>query len=188
MSEVTELVRAAADGHQASWNNLVDRYNGLVWSVARAHRLSGADAADVVQTTWLRAVEHLARLHDPESLGAWLATTARHESLRAIRLGSRHVPTSMELAFDTPDDAAPIDAHLLERERDRALWTSLGRLAERCQTLLRMLIADPPASYDEISAALDIPIGSIGPTRGRCLERLRELAEAAGISRERNGL
>lgn len=187
MSEVTELVRAAADGHPASWNNLVDRYNGLVWSVARAHRLSAADVADVVQTTWLRAVEHLARLHDPESLGAWLATTARHESLRAIRLGSKHVPTSMDLAFDTPD-AAPVDAHLLEGERDRALWASLGRLDERCQALLRMLIADPPANYDQISAALDMRIGSIGPTRGRCLERLRELAEAAGISRERDGL
>lgn len=187
MSDVAGLVRAAAKGDQGAWNGLVDRYNGLVWSVARAHRLSGADAADVVQTTWLRAVEHLGRLHDPESLGAWLATTARHESLRAIRLGSRHVPTSMELAFDTPD-AAPIDATLLEGERDRALWASLGRLAERCQSLLRMLIADPPGSYDEISAALDMPIGSIGPTRGRCLERLRELAEAAGISRERNGL
>jgi RNA polymerase sigma factor (sigma-70 family) len=186
VSEVAELVRAAADGDQGAWNGLVDRYNRLVWSVARAHRLSGTDAADVVQTTWLRAVEHLGRLHDPENLGAWLATTARHESLRAIRLGSRHVPTSMELAFDTPD-AAPIDANLLERERDRVLWASLGRLAERCQTLLRMLIADPPGSYDEISAALDMPIGSIGPTRGRCLERLRELAEN-GISRERNGL
>lgn len=187
MSEVAELVRAAAEGDPASWNSLVDRYNGLVWSVARAHRLSGADAADVVQTTWLRAVEHLGRLHDPESLGAWLATTARHESLRAIRLGSRQVPTSMELASDTPD-AARVDTHLLEGERDRALWASLGRLEERCQALLRMLIADPPASYDEISVALDMRIGSIGPTRGRCLERLRDLAEAAGISRERNGL
>lgn len=186
MSEVAQLVRAAADGDQASWDRLVERYTALVWSVVRAHRLSGADAADAVQTTWLRAVEHLDRLREPDRLGAWLATTARHESLRAIRLASRQVPTDMDLVAEPVDDA-PIEAHLLEHERDRALWTALGRLGERCRVLLRMLVAEPPPSYEEIGAALEMPIGSIGPTRGRCLARLRELAEAAGISREGGG-
>lgn len=186
MSEVAKLVRAAADGDQASWDRLIERYTGLVWSVVRAHRLSAADAADAVQTTWLRAVEHLDRLRDPNSVGAWLATTARHESLRAIRLGSRQLPTDMDLVPEAPDDA-PIDAPMLEYERDRALWAALGQLDERCQLLLRLLITDPPVSYDEIGAALEMPIGSIGPTRGRCLARLRGLAEAAGVSHEGDG-
>lgn len=186
MSDVAQLVRAAADGDQASWDHLVERYTALVWSIVRAHRLSGADAADAVQTTWLRAVEHLDRLREPDRLGAWLATTARHESLRAIRLASRQVPTDMDLVAE-PADEAPVDAHLLEHERDRTLWSALGRLNERCRILLRMLIAEPAPSYEEIGAALEMPIGSIGPTRGRCLERLRDLAEAAGLSHEGGG-
>src|SRR3954464_5181182 len=179
MSEVAELVRAAAEGEQAAWNGLVERYNGLVWSVARAHRLSTADASDVVQTTWLRLVEHLGRLQDPERVGAWLATTARRECLRTLRHSARQVPTE-----EVPEVVA--DAHvesaLLVKERDRLLWQAFGGLSERCQTLLRILVADPPPSYEEIGAALDMPIGSIGPTRARCLERLRVLAEDEGVS------
>src|SRR3954470_24288197 len=116
MAEVAELVRAAADGDQAAWHGLVDRYNGLVWSVARAHRLSTVDASDVVQTTWLRLVEHLGRLQDPERVGAWLATTARRECLRTLRHSARQVPTE-----EVPEVVA--DAHvesaLLVKERDR---------------------------------------------------------------------
>src|SRR4051812_31229099 len=93
MAEVAELVRAAADGDQVAWDELVDRYNGLVWSVARSHRLSSVDASDVVQTTWLRLVEYLGRLQDPERVGAWLATTARRESLRTLRQSARLLPT-----------------------------------------------------------------------------------------------
>lgn len=179
MSEVAELVRAAADGDQGAWNELVDRYNGLVWSVARSHRLSTPDASDVVQTTWLRLVEHLGGLQDPERVGAWLATTARREALRALRHSARQTP-SEELP-ETPTDEH-LGAAMLEAERDQALWKAFGGLSERCQTLLRILVADPPPSYDEISGALDMPIGSIGPTRARCLERLRGLAEGEGVT------
>src|SRR4051794_4680020 len=159
MAEVADLVRAAAEGDRDAWNALVDRFNGLVWSVARSHRLSTIDASDVVQTTWLRLVEHLGRLQDPERVGAWLATTARRESLRTLRQSVRQVPTEElpEAAGDPQPDAA-----LLAQERDRALWQAFGGLSERCQTLLRILVADPPPSYEEISAALDMPIGSIG--------------------------
>src|SRR4051795_5305810 len=182
MAEVAELVRAAAEGDQAAWHGLVDRYNGLVWSVARAHRLSTVDASDVVQTPWLRLVEHLGRLQDPERVGAWLATTARRECLRTLRLSARQVPTEAEQLPD-PGTDVPLDAGLLAGERDRALWTAFGGLSERCQVLLRILVADPPPSYEDVSAALDMPIGSIGPTRQRCLDRLRGLAETAGVSR-----
>jgi RNA polymerase sigma factor (sigma-70 family) len=179
MAEVAELVRAAADGDQAAWHGLVDRYNGLVWSVARSHRLSSVDASDVVQTTWLRLVEHLDRLQDPERVGAWLATTARRECLRTLRHSARNLPTE-----EVPEVVAEsrVESALLIEERDRALWQAFGGLSERCQTLLRVLVADPPPSYDEVSAAMNMPIGSIGPTRARCLERLRALAEGEGVS------
>src|SRR3954451_7085335 len=182
MAEVAELVRAAAEGDRDAWDALVDRFNGLVWSVARSHRLSTVDASDVVQTTWLRLVEHLGRLQEPERVGAWLATTARRESLRTLRQSARVLATEPELLPD-PGTDAPLAAALLAGERDRALWTAFGGLSERCQVLLRLLVADPPPSYEDVSAVLDMPIGSIGPTRQRCLDRLRGLAETAGVTR-----
>jgi RNA polymerase sigma factor (sigma-70 family) len=182
LSDIAQLVRDAAQGDQAAWDRLVDRFNGLVWSVARAYRLERADAGDVVQTTWLRLVEHLGRLQDPERVGAWLATTARRECLRTLRMSSRVLPTEAELLPD-PGTDAPLAAGLLTDERDRALWTAFGGLSERCQALLRLLVADPPPSYEDVGAALDMPIGSIGPTRQRCLDRLRGLAVTAGVTR-----
>jgi RNA polymerase sigma factor (sigma-70 family) len=181
VSDVGQLVRDAAGGDQAAWNRLVERFNGLVWAVTRAHRLPGAEASDVVQTTWLRLVENLDRLQDPERVGAWLATTARRECLRSLRVSARVSPTETELLPD-PGTDEPMGAALLAEERDRALWEAFGGLSERCQALLRLLVADPPPSYEDVGAALDMPIGSIGPTRQRCLERLRGLAETAGIT------
>jgi RNA polymerase sigma factor (sigma-70 family) len=185
VSEVPQLVRAAEQGDQAAWRAIVDRYNRLVWSVARAHRLSQQDAADVVQTTWLRLVEHLGDVEDPQHLGGWLATTARRESLCALRRSARQVPSAPE-TFPDPGYDARIGGGLLDAERDALLWQAFGQLSERCRTLLSLLIADPPLSYQEIGAALDLPIGSIGPTRGRCLETLRQHAAAVGLMDERH--
>jgi RNA polymerase sigma factor (sigma-70 family) len=175
------VVRAAADGDREAWNNLVARYSGLIWGVTRAHRLGDADAADVFQTTWLRLVEHLDSIRNPDGLGAWLATTARHECLRVLRVGQRHVLTD---GFDLPEEgsAAQLDTRLLTDERDAALWRAFSGITERCRTLLRMLVADPPPSYEEVGAALDMPIGSIGPTRARCLEQLRKRLATAGMT------
>jgi RNA polymerase sigma factor (sigma-70 family) len=180
------LVRAAADGDESAWAELVERYSGLVWSVARAHRLATADAEEVFQTTWLRLTEHVARLKEPERVAAWLATTARNESLKAIRAAKRSAPTDDLDALDHGDDATP-ERHLLESEaaaddarlRGR-LWSAFQQLPDRCRDLLRVLIATPPLSYAEISATFGIAIGSIGPTRGRCLRQLRELLETEG--------
>jgi RNA polymerase sigma factor (sigma-70 family) len=175
------LVRRAGSGDQAAWDILVARYSSLVWSVARAHRLAPADAADVAQTTWLRLVEHLGRLREPERLPAWLVTTARRECLRLLQLGRREYPdTVTDNLVDAQD--APVDAGLLADERDRTLWRCFRRLSEQCQLILRILMATPPPSYADVSAALGIPMGSIGPTRGRCLDRLRALALTAGLS------
>jgi RNA polymerase sigma factor (sigma-70 family) len=179
----SDLVLAAVSGDEDAWNRLVDRYAALVWSVARAHRLSAADAADVSQTTWLRLVEHLGRLRDPEHVGGWLATTARHESLRVLRRGTRELARDA-VDLDREDDHAvsPEDATLL-RERDALLWQAVDALAERCRVLLRALAASPPRSYMEISDALAMPVGSIGPTRARCLDHLRrEMARLESTS------
>ncbi len=180
---VTALLRAAEDGDVAAWNALVERFTNLLWSVARGHRLGAADAADVVQTTWLRLVENLGRIQDPERLPGWLATTARHECLRTLRRSGRELPTeSDDTTLDLTDTAAPVDSRLITEERDAQLWLCFEALQPRCQRLLRVLLADPAPSYAEVSAALDLPIGSIGPTRGRCLERLRALAQERGLS------
>jgi RNA polymerase sigma factor (sigma-70 family) len=167
-----DLLEAASRGDQDAWNAIVDRFSGLVWATARAHRLSQADAADVAQTTWLRLVEHLDRIRDPDRLGGWLATTARNESLRVIRRGGREQPSDEADLFETPSEEE-LDRGLLAGERNAALRRAFAALSERCKELLRLLAADTEPSYDEVSAALGMPIGTIGPMRQRCLDKLR---------------
>lgn len=179
---VAELVRAAAGGDQAAFDRLVERYAGLVWSVVRAHRLGDADAQDVFQTTWLRLVEHLDRIREPGAVGGWLATTARHESLRLLRRAERTRPAPDELLDGVDERTEAGETRVLRAERDAALWEAFEELADRCRRLLRVLLADPAPAYEEVSAALDMPVGSIGPTRARCLARLREHLRTRGIS------
>jgi RNA polymerase sigma factor (sigma-70 family) len=174
-----ELVVRARGGDQASWGALTERYTNLLWSVARGMRLSHTDAADVVQTTWLRLVERLDSVRDPEHLASWLVTTVRRESLDTLRRSARVRPGLPELGEDTPAATDDLDASLLREERDAALWKAFRALAPRCQTLLRVLMADPSPSYTEVSAALEIPVGSIGPTRQRCLNALRKIIGTA---------
>jgi len=178
------LVRRAGDGDQGAWNTLVDRYTRLLWSVARSHRLGAADAADVVQTTWLRLVEHLGRIHDPDRLAGWLVTTARRECVRVRSRGVREVVGAVDDITGDLADAwtEPLDAGLLRDERDVTLWSCYRQLSERCQTLLRVLMAAPAPSYSDVSAALGMPVGAIGPTRGRCLDQLHKLAAVAGLA------
>jgi RNA polymerase sigma factor (sigma-70 family) len=174
---------AAASGDRAAWDSLVDRFNGLVWSVARSYRLSHDDAADVVQTTWLRLLDHLDRIEDPQRLGSWLATTARHESLHSLRRTKREpVLDVVQIMAPVPDQRAAVDSELLRAERDTALWSLFERLGDGCRRLLRVMIATPPPSYAEIAEALDMPVGSIGPTRARCLANLRALAVESDIA------
>jgi RNA polymerase sigma factor (sigma-70 family) len=175
---LAELVGAAAEGDQQAWEALVERFGGLVWSVARAYGLSEADAADVAQTAWLRLVEHLHRVRDAQRVGAWLAATARHEALRMLRVVGRQLPMGDDLQLE-PSDPVPVtpESQALASEQRSILWEAFAALPPPCQQLLRVLMADPPPSYQEAAAALDMPIGSIGPTRGRCLDRLRRLAD-----------
>jgi RNA polymerase sigma factor (sigma-70 family) len=181
--DVGNLVRAAAAGDADAWNEIVDRYAGMVWTVARRHRLGSADAADVSQTTWLRLVEHLDRIEHPERVGGWLATTARRESLRVLRHAARQISTDDETVLDLTvvDDLSP-ETIVADRERDRELWRLFATLPVRCQLMLQLLGGDEPLSYAELAEVLDMPVGSIGPTRQRCLERLARRAANRGIT------
>jgi len=175
------IIDAAARGDESSWQQLVDRYSNLLWAVVRAHRLTGSDAADVVQTSWLRLIEHLPEIRNRDCIGAWLATTARRECLRLLRRTARCEP--MEEIGVVDEEPSDVDAALLRGERDAALWRAFKRLPQRDQALLRLLTSEPAPSYDEVAAALGMPVGSIGPTRGRALARLRrELLATQGAA------
>lgn len=182
-----ELVRAAAVGDAQAWEELVDAYVGLIWKITSSHRLRPGDAADVSQTTWLRLLESIDKVQDPSRVGAWLATTARRECLRVLGQGKRFVLVGEDSDFDGDVGSAPeVDAALLAYERDDEVREAVSRLPERCQQLLGLLMMDPPPSYEEIAASLGMPIGSIGPTRGRCLKRLAEMLGREGIGEGAN--
>jgi RNA polymerase sigma factor (sigma-70 family) len=174
-SSVPELVTAARDGDQNAWNALVDRFLPLVTGVIARHRLFGADADDINQTVWLKLVEHLDRLREPEALAGWIATTTRHECLALLRRRQRCNPVdpSSYGVFDHDPQQGDLADDLLREERQHALREGLRELPEDRRQLLLMLISDPAPSYSEISRTLGIPVGSIGPTRARALDHLR---------------
>ncbi|MCI0688342.1 MAG: sigma-70 family RNA polymerase sigma factor [Sporichthyaceae bacterium] len=166
------LVEAASKGDEQAWAELVERYSRLVWSVARSYGLSEIDAADVSQTAWLRLIEHLDRLRQPEYVASWLVTATRRECLRTLRRAGREVPTE---DIDSDDEPWPPPGSRPVTETHAVLWAAFARLPERCRKLLRVWATAADASYAEIATALGIPVGSIGPTRARCLEQLRRL-------------
>jgi RNA polymerase sigma factor (sigma-70 family) len=174
--ELTRLVRAAADGDHQAWDALVARYVALLWSIAFRHGLNENDAADVVQNTWLRLFEHIDDLREPARVGSWLATTAQREALRIVAQHKRMVPSDDEAAFDGADRLQPpVDEGLLARELAGEAVAALDALPPTWRALVVALTQDPPLTYEEIVADLGVPIGSIGPTRGRSVRKLREL-------------
>jgi len=174
-SSVGDLVVRARNGDKRAWDALVERYAPLVWSICRRHRLDGADADDVGQSVWLRLVEQLGRIRDPAALPGWLATTTRRECWRVLR--AAYGPETAGCVLDAeniPDlQSATAEDELLRAERHAALREAFTRLPPSHQRLIALLIEDPPVPYVEISDRLGIPVGSIGPIRGRCLEKLR---------------
>jgi RNA polymerase sigma factor (sigma-70 family) len=175
------MLRRAGEGDAAAWNAIVDEYAGLLWSVVRGFRLGEAQAADAVQTTWLRLVEHLGAIREPERLAGWLRTTARRVCLEILREGAREQAADLcsdpgEAACfgrEGPDDVDAPETVALRQEREALVRRVVTILPERQQVLLGLLVASPPLRYEEISARLDMPVGSIGPTRARILARLR---------------
>jgi RNA polymerase sigma factor (sigma-70 family) len=171
--KVGELLQLAATGDRTAWDTLVERYEGMLWGIARSHRLDEASASDVVQTTWLRLVEHVDALRNPDALAGWLATTARNECLRVLRNTRREVPMAELPAGETVREHAVDDHWPTASECEAALAKAMPRVSARQRALVETLMQDPAPSYEQVSAQLRIPIGSIGPTRGRCLARLR---------------
>ena len=186
-NSVVALVIRARDGDERAWAALVDRYAPLIWSLCRRYRMNTADTADVGQNVWLLLVTHLGKIREPAALAGWLATTTRRECQRAVNKAqvphaARHEPD----ADNIPDgQAETIEQGLLAAERHAALREAFAHLPPRDQQLIALLIEDPPVPYAEISARLGIPVGSIGPNRRRCLDKLRHHpAIAALISAE----
>lgn len=180
---VPALVARVADGDQEAWNELIERYSPLVWSICLRYQLSRQDIDDVGQSVWLLLVENIGNLRQAAALPGWLATTTRNECLRVLRAARRQDHAGLPPDDQLPPDpaAATIEQELITAERNAALRAALAELPGRCHELLSMLISDPPPAYADISAALGIPVGSIGPTRGRCLDRLRRSPHLAGV-------
>ncbi|MEU0532240.1 RNA polymerase sigma factor [Amycolatopsis tolypomycina] len=169
---VVDLVERARGGDQGAWDQVVDRYAALVFSVCRRFRLTGADTEDVTATVWLRLVERIDAIREPAALPGWIATTARRECLRVLRGHERQVPVDDDgLWGETP---AASDEWLIEQERQLALRIAFAGLPVQCRRLLALLFTDPPTPYREIADELGMPIGGVGPNRARCLDRLRD--------------
>ena len=181
--EVVNLVLGARKGDQQAWDALVERYSPLVWSICRRCRLSRADAEDVFQTVWLRLVDHLDSLGDPAALPGWLSTTTRRECFRVSRANSLHSAAAQEHDFESiPDQRAETADHdLLLAERGAIVREAITRLPPGYQRLLILLMADPPVPYAEIGSRLGIAVGSIGPSRRRCLDKLRRDPAVAAL-------
>ena len=179
---VTDLVMRARKGNQQAWEALVERYAPLIWSICRHYRLDRSDAEDVAQSIWLQFVNHLGAIRDPAAVPGWLTTVTRRECGRVVR-AARGPQAAGQLADENLPDkqTRTAEQELLAAERHAVLRESFTCLSPSRQQLMAMLIEDPPVPYTEISARLGIPISSIGPTRGRCLDQLRRHPAIAAL-------
>ena len=179
---VVALVTRASGGDQGAWHELIERYASLVYTICTRYRLSNHDIEDVGQNVWLLLVEQLGKLREPAALPGWLATTTARECLRVVTAASKaeRLGTGLDDSVIFVDDAV-IDEEILVAERNAALRVAFAELPPRCQRLLAMLVSDPPHSYADIHRELGIPVGSIGPQRARCLERMRRSSALAAL-------
>lgn len=179
---VVELVDLAREGDKAAWDELVERFAPLVWTVCSRFGLPRQDIEEVGQNVWLALLEHLNKLHAPAALPGWLITVTRRECQRAVHSRRRREQRELHTDDWAPivADGVDIEADNVAIEREHALREAFGQLPPRCRELLELLTADPPLSYDEIGRRLDMPIGGIGPTRGRCLDKVRHCLALGG--------
>jgi RNA polymerase sigma factor (sigma-70 family) len=182
-SSVIALVARVGDGDQEAWDEIIERYSPLVWNICGRYQLNRHDIDDVGQSVWLLLVENIASLREAAALPGWLATTTKRECLRVLRAGRRHEHADLPAEDQMPSDpdAMAIEEEVIVAERNAALRAAFAELPPRCYQLLSMLVSDPPPPYAEISAKLGIPVGSIGPTRARCLARLRRSPHIAAL-------
>jgi RNA polymerase sigma factor (sigma-70 family) len=170
LEDLSVIVRAAAAGDERAWSRLVMRFGAVIRAVARRHRLNHADQGEVVQRTWLCLVEQIHTIRDPAAVGGWLVTTARRECLRLHRTQAREV---LEPELPVAVDRSTVDEIVIAAERAEAVHAAVARLPQRERSLLRLQLTRPALGYGEIGGAVGMPVGSIGPTRGRSLARLR---------------
>ncbi|MGW0196575.1 RNA polymerase sigma factor [Nonomuraea sp. NPDC003201] len=171
---VVALVHRVCSGDQDAWDTLVERYSPLVWAICLRHGLAQPEAEDVVQTVWLALVEQVHLLREPAALPGWLVTATRRECARSLELARPY-------AFRVPVTQPSAVAALELAERNAALLAGFRGLDSRCRQLLSLLVQDPPMPYSEISEKLDMPVGAIGPTRARCLAKLRRCPEIVAL-------
>jgi RNA polymerase sigma factor (sigma-70 family) len=182
-SAVRDLVARARKGDKQAWDALIERYATLIWAICRRHRLGHADADDVGQSVWLRLVDQLDRVRDPAALPGWIATTTRRECVRVLSAARGPHAAVYPLDIESlPDQrSGTAEQELLASERHAALREAFGQLPSHGQQLIALLIADPPVPYADISAQLGIPVGSIGPTRSRYLDKMRRHPAIAAL-------
>ena len=167
-------------GESDALDDLVRLLSPMLWQVVRASGLDRTTAEDIVQTTWLTLVRSGESISEPRAVAGWLCTSARREAWRVAKQSTRQQPVEDEsIARRLPDEPAPESQVVLDDDNSR-LWACLSRLNERCQRLLRIVAAEARPDYTAIATELGMPVGSIGPTRGRCLEKLRHELEQAG--------
>jgi RNA polymerase sigma factor (sigma-70 family) len=176
---ISRLVTAARQGSEKALGQLVTEYSPLLWQVARAAGLDAADAEDVLQTVWLRLIEHLPQLHSPGALAAWLVITTRREAWRTRGAGRRQLPTETSKLAASLAPAPSAEELAVTDDQRRELWQAFTQLPWRCQELLRIVAFVPRPDYQVVAVKLGMPRGSIGPTRGRCLAKLRTLLAGA---------
>lgn len=174
-ARIAGLMSAAADGSEEALGQIVTELTPLLWQVARAAGLTSGDAEDVVQTVWLRLLSHLDGIRSPASLTAWLVITTKREAWRVRAAGRRHVPADQDWLAAVPDQGPGSEDQVIADDQRRALWAAIGRLDRRCQELLRIIAFVPRPDYAAVAAKLGMRPGSVGPTRGRCLAKLRAL-------------
>ncbi|HEY2672811.1 MAG TPA: sigma-70 family RNA polymerase sigma factor [Rugosimonospora sp.] len=172
---LADLLRSARAGRREDLHQIVAELTPLLWHVARAQGLDAATCDDVVQTTWLSLLRNLDQIRSPEALSGWLVTVVRREARRASGAGIRERPVAVDSLESVPDDGRPVDEALVDGERGTALWRAVRQLPQRCQELLRVVAFVDRPDYESVAAALGMPRGSVGPTRGRCLAKLRSL-------------
>jgi RNA polymerase sigma factor (sigma-70 family) len=172
---VAELVGLARNGDKAAWDELVERFAPLVWSVCLKFGLAREDIEEASQNVWLAMIEELVNLREPAALAGWLATTTRRECLRVATARRRRQTRELHQDDDAfvMNDGTDIEAQLLAEERDHALREAFGQLPPHCQELLELLMVVPRLSYAEIGRRLTMPVGGIGPNRARCLDKLK---------------
>jgi RNA polymerase sigma factor (sigma-70 family) len=172
---IAGLMDAARRGSEDALGQIVTELSPLLWQVARAAGLSSGDAEDVLQTVWMRLVDHLEGIHTSAALTGWLVITTRREAWRVSAAARRQLPADTEVLSMLPDRGPGLEEQVIIDDQRRVLWQAIGQLSPRCQELLRIVAFVPRPDYAAVAAELGMPTGSIGPTRGRCLAKLRAL-------------